>query len=110
MTEISKASIDEAQARLDEYGGLPFEDTSLKWIDESDLDDLEIPEIYCDKCKHTVAGAGSVEQPCRVGSCIELHCAQCGYNWGGWGPVGCPCQSRDPKTRHIRQLYRARRR
>lgn len=76
------------------------------WIDEDDLP--AVKPWYCEKCGNPVGGAGSVERPCRAGNCWEICCAKCGFHWAGFGPVGCPCQSRDPKIRRIRQMYRAR--
>lgn len=98
------------KSTIEEFGGLPAGE-SLHFIDdESDLDDLDFKPYLCEKCKNPVGGNGSTERLCRVGNCVELCCAQCGYEWASFGPVGCECQNRDPKLRHIRTLYRSRKR
>ena len=95
---------------FEDYDALP-EGASPNWtiVDEINLPDI-VALLKCRKCGHPTAGVGSTQTECWVGDCTELRCVNCGENWGGWGPVGCPCQSRHPKIRRIRQMYRARKR
>jgi len=81
------------------------------WIGEED-DPTPIPPYHCDKCHTLITGwtYATVVKSCRADNCAIFCCARCGYEYGSAGPVGCPCQSRDPKIRRLREMYRARKR
>lgn len=77
------------------------------------LEELDLPELppyHCEKCGVAVSPETDTYKDCRAGNCQIVCCGHCGHEWASFGPVGCPCQSRDPKLRRIRAMYRARRR
>lgn len=85
--------------------------SEIDFDDFIDDDDLPPPPPYhCEKCGALITGQATGDKPCRASNCVIFYCAWCGHEYGGFGPVGCPCQSRDPKIRRLRQMYRARKR
>ena len=76
-----------------------------------DEEDLSLPPYYCEDCGHPLAGPGtSTYGVCRAGNCTTVLCGGCGKQWASFGPVGCDCQSRDPRLKSLRAMYRKRKR
>lgn len=80
------------------------------WSEVRDELRLSPGGLRCERCGAPLGYGHDTYGTCRAGYCAVVRCKQCGDEWASVGPVGCPCQSRDPRLRRIRAMYRARKR
>lgn len=91
---------------------IPWDETKARMTEQFIAEGREDLLVHrCEKCRTDLSDSdSSTHGTCRAGNCTTVLCGACGYEWASFGPVGCECQSRDPRLRKVRAMYRRRKR